>query len=212
MNSEIHRGWCDDLSEGRHHIEGCYFHSCWPLPAHGLFHNADARGGYAPPPPTHTHLRVWKLRVVELSGKNTVALVEYSRLVVRFLILGQYLTQLWEVKGQIFAKPASFQHYIIPRRGGLPRRTCRGGGGGQLTAPLSNSASRARSEKHKNAIESSSKIITKVFQSIFRWGQYWDHQRSSKVKWHKWVFANNFWTKKANEIFRTPSCSSRRDA
>ena len=43
--------------------------------------------------------------VVELSGKyQQIYLAEYSRLVVLFLVLGQYLTQLWQVKGQIFAK------------------------------------------------------------------------------------------------------------
>ena len=62
-----------------------------------------------PPPPG-----VWKLSVVELSGKNQrIALDEYSRLVVRFLILGQKLTPFWGVKGQIFAKSAFFQLYII---------------------------------------------------------------------------------------------------
>ena len=65
------------------------------------------QGGCNPP-------RVSKLSVVELSGKNhRIARVEYSRLVVRFFILGQYLTQLKEVKGQIVAKPAIFQLYII---------------------------------------------------------------------------------------------------
>ena len=30
-----------------------------------------------------------------------------------FFILGQYMTQLWEAKGQIFAKPGIFQLYFI---------------------------------------------------------------------------------------------------
>ena len=47
-----------------------------------------------PPPPG-----VSKRSVVELSGKDQqIALAEYSRLVVLFLVLGQYLTQLWQVK------------------------------------------------------------------------------------------------------------------
>ena len=48
-------------------------------------------GGGATPPP----LGVSKRSVVELSGKDQqIALAEYSRLVVLFLVLGQYLTQL----------------------------------------------------------------------------------------------------------------------
>ena len=50
--------------------------------------------------------------VVELRGKDQqIALVEYSRLVVLFLVLGQYLTQLMQVKGQIFENSMLFQLY-----------------------------------------------------------------------------------------------------
>ena len=50
-------------------------------------------------------LGVSKRSIVELSGKDQqIALAVYSRLVVLFLVLGQYLTQLWHVKGQIFRK------------------------------------------------------------------------------------------------------------
>ena len=53
-----------------------------------------------------TPLGVSKRSVVELRGKDQqIALAEYSRLVVLFLVLGQYLTQLWQVKGQIFGNP-----------------------------------------------------------------------------------------------------------
>ena len=45
--------------------------------------------------------------------KTASCFSEYSRLVVRFFILGRYLTQVGEVKGQIFAKPAIFQLHII---------------------------------------------------------------------------------------------------
>ena len=55
-------------------------------------------------------------------------------------------------------------------------------GGGLRTPPPSNSAPRKRRDKRKIAFESSSKIITKLLQSIFCWGQTWGHQRSSKVK------------------------------
>ena len=45
-----------------------------------------------------------KLRVVELRGKDQpLGLDEYSRLLVSFFTLGQYLTQLWRVKGRISA-------------------------------------------------------------------------------------------------------------
>ena len=59
-----------------------------------------------------TPLGVSKRSVVELSGKDQqIALAEYSRLVVLSLVLGQYLTQLWQVKGQIFGISTIFQLY-----------------------------------------------------------------------------------------------------
>ena len=61
-----------------------------------------------------TPLGVSKRSVVELSGKDQqIALAEYSRLVVLFLVLGQYLTQLWQVKGQIFGNSMIFQLYRV---------------------------------------------------------------------------------------------------
>ena len=48
-------------------------------------------------------LGVSKGSVVELHGKDQqIALAAYSRLVALLLVLDQYLTQLWQVKGQIF--------------------------------------------------------------------------------------------------------------
>ena len=48
-------------------------------------------------------LGVSKRSVLELSGKDQqIILAVYSRLVVLLLVLGQYLTQLWQVKCQIF--------------------------------------------------------------------------------------------------------------
>ena len=59
-----------------------------------------------------TPLGVSKRSVVELSRKDQqIALAEYRRLVVLFLVLGQYLTQLWQVKGQIFGNSVIFQLY-----------------------------------------------------------------------------------------------------
>ena len=53
-----------------------------------------------------------KQSIVELSGNDQqIALDEYFRLVVLFLVLGQYLTQLWQVKGQIFGKSMIVQLY-----------------------------------------------------------------------------------------------------
>ena len=50
-----------------------------------------------------TALAVSKRNAVGLRGNNQqIALAEFSRLVVLFLVLGQYLAQLWKVKGQIF--------------------------------------------------------------------------------------------------------------
>ena len=62
--------------------------------------------GWCDPPP----LGVSKRSVVELRRKDQqIALAEYSRLLILFLVLGQYLTQLWQVKGQIFAISMIFQ-------------------------------------------------------------------------------------------------------
>ena len=63
------------------------------------------------PPP----LGVSKRSVVELSGKDQqIALGEYPRLVVLFLVLGEYLTQLWQVKGQIFGNYMIFFNFTSP--------------------------------------------------------------------------------------------------
>ena len=71
------------------------------------FGRTGGGGGWCDPP-----LGVSKRSVVELSGKDQqIALAEYSRLVVLFLVLGQYLTQLWQVKGQIFRNSMIFQLY-----------------------------------------------------------------------------------------------------
>ena len=57
-------------------------------------------------------LCVSKVSIVELSEKkHRIALEEYSRLVVRFLTLGQNLTQLREVNGQNFPESAIFHIY-----------------------------------------------------------------------------------------------------
>ena len=55
-------------------------------------------------------LGVSKRSVVELRGKDQqIAIAEYSRLVVLFVVLGQYFTQLWQVKSQIFGNSMIFQ-------------------------------------------------------------------------------------------------------
>ena len=49
------------------------------------------------------------MMVVELRGKDqSMRLDEISRLHILFLVLGQYLTQLGQVKGHIFAKSDIF--------------------------------------------------------------------------------------------------------
>ena len=69
------------------------------------FHNADVQGEGE----GDTTLRASKLGVVELrEKKQRIGLDEYSQMVVWFLILGQYFTQLREDKGQIFAKSTIF--------------------------------------------------------------------------------------------------------
>ena len=73
-----------------------------------VFHHLRSDRSWCDPPP----LGVSKRSVVELSGKDQqIALAEYSRLVVLFLVIGQYLTQLWQVKGQIFGNSLIFQLY-----------------------------------------------------------------------------------------------------
>ena len=57
-------------------------------------------------------LGVSKRSVVELSGKDQqIALAEYSRLVILFLVIGQYLTKLWQIKGQTCGNSMIFQLY-----------------------------------------------------------------------------------------------------
>ena len=71
-----------------------------------VFRHLRSDKGVRPPPP----LAFPKRSVVELSRKDQqISLAEYSRLVVLFLVLGQYLTQLWQVKGQIFGNSMIFQ-------------------------------------------------------------------------------------------------------
>ena len=55
---------------------------------------------------------------------------------------------------------------LNPRRAGAPKLPWSAGGGGVKTPP-SYSAPRRRSEKRGKAFESSSKIIPKLFQSLF---------------------------------------------
>ena len=77
---------------------------------HAVFHTADVQGGgegdTTPP-------RVSKLRVAELSENQWITFDKYSRLVVRFLVLGQYLTQFLGVKSQIFEKSGFFFNFAL---------------------------------------------------------------------------------------------------
>ena len=99
VNSIIDRYICHRSCERHPHFI--------PRPFSVFRHLPQVEGGCDPP-------GVWKLSVEELSGKHQrIALDKYSRLVVRFLILGQKLTPSWGVKSQIFAKSAIFQIYII---------------------------------------------------------------------------------------------------
>ena len=78
-----------------------------PRPDTVFRHLRSDRGGGCDLP-----LGVSKRSVVELSGKDQqIALAEYSRLLVLFLVLGQYLTHLWQVKGQIFGNFMIFHLY-----------------------------------------------------------------------------------------------------
>ena len=86
----------------------CIFPTFLPSPGYGVSPPSPGQGvgGGATP------LGVSKQSVVELHGKNQqIALSEFSLLVVLFLVLGQYLTQLWQVKGQIFGNVIIFQIY-----------------------------------------------------------------------------------------------------
>ena len=65
--------------------------------------------GWCDPPPPLAFSNEASYSLAEKDQQ--IALAEYSRLVVLFLILGQYLTQLWQVKGQIFGNSMIFQLY-----------------------------------------------------------------------------------------------------
>ena len=85
-------------------------HSCVNPRPDTVFHHLRSDRGLGVGA-THP-LGVSKRSVVELSRKDQqIALAEYSRLVVLFLVLGQYLTQLWQVKCQIFGNSMIFQLY-----------------------------------------------------------------------------------------------------
>ena len=74
-----------------------------PRPDTVFRHLRPDRGGWCDPP------GVSKRSVVELCGKDRqIALTEYSRLVILFLALGQYLTQFLQVKGQTFGNSMIF--------------------------------------------------------------------------------------------------------
>ena len=83
-----------------------------PRPFSVFRHLRQWRGGgvgTTPPPPGDR-----PLMVVELRGKNqSTRLDEISRLHVLFLVLGQHLTKLGQVKGQIFAKTDTFRLYTL---------------------------------------------------------------------------------------------------
>ena len=80
----------------------------YPSPGYGASPSSVGQGGGVGATP----LGVSKRTVVELSGKDQqIALAEYSRLVVLFLALGQHLTQLWQVKCQMFRNSMIFQLY-----------------------------------------------------------------------------------------------------
>ena len=73
-------------------------------PGYGVSPPSPGRGGVRP------LLGVSKRSVVELRGKDQqIALAEYSRLVVLFLVICQYLTKFWQVKAQIFGNSMIFQ-------------------------------------------------------------------------------------------------------
>ena len=76
-------------------------HPCWLLNT-PLTHSYWLL--YTPLPYPYWSLKLRPLSVGALRDKEQLlGLNEYSRVVYRFLTLGQYLTQLWRVKGQISA-------------------------------------------------------------------------------------------------------------
>ena len=77
-----------------------------PRPDTVFHHLRSDRGDWCDP------LGVSTRSVVELRGKDhQIVIDEYPRFVVLFLDLGQYLTQLWQVKGQIFGNSMIFHLY-----------------------------------------------------------------------------------------------------
>ena len=103
----------------------CLATSCQPCPT--LVWPCPVCANYFNPRPdtVFRHLRsdkgvrsplgVSKRSIVELSGKDQqIALAEYSRLVVLLLVLDQHLTQLWQVKSQIFGNSMIFFNFTSP--------------------------------------------------------------------------------------------------
>ena len=93
-----------------------------PRPSSAFCHLRRSRGGGVgtTPPPCR-----FETRRGSASRKNQrVALDEISRLSTTFLTLGQYLTSLWQVKGQIFGKSTFFQLCASLAAPLLPISTC----------------------------------------------------------------------------------------
>ena len=105
---------CDGVGIVKKKRENRYVSKRWhpsfnPRPDTVFRHLRSDRGGGVV---GATPLGVSKRSVVELSGKDQqIALAEYSRLMVLFLVLGQYLTQLWQVKVKILGNSMIFQLY-----------------------------------------------------------------------------------------------------
>ena len=91
-----------------------------PRPSSAFCHLRRSRGGGLVRPPCR-----FETRRGSASRKNQrVALDEISRLSTTFLTLGQYLTSLWQVKGQIFGKSTFFQLCASLAAPLLPISTC----------------------------------------------------------------------------------------
>ena len=66
----------------------------------------------------------------------------------------------------------------------LHLRKCHGGGGFPPPPPEI-SKTTLRSDKRKTAFDSLTQVLAKVFQSFFRSGQNWGHERSPKAKFSR---------------------------
>ena len=131
-----------------------------------------------------TPLGVSKWSVVELRGKDQqIALAEYSRLVVLFLVIDQYFTQFWQVQGQIFGKLYDFSTSRVHNGKTIYRS-------GMKPSPVCSPFNSAQNDKFWCiSVEYLGRIVLIYDAVSHRWRFRSDLWRHGSVTWHTHMIA-----------------------